>query len=228
MFELAKKRVVESLNSVTSAINDSYLSFTKKDEPIRRPFLVALSGVPGAGKSTMAKEIKERFTNWPKAQILSMDGYHIPLDELSDEKVYRRGAVDTFDLERFRSDMLRLKQTTLPKQNVKIWFPDFDHAKGDPEENKLSVVLGEDGVQIVIVEGLYVLCPEVNDIFDMSIFIESDIDKCISGLKERNKVIPGYTPEQIEKRCDDVDRKNANFVQTLKKYADFIVKGFNS
>ena len=50
--------------------------------------------------------------------------------------------------------------------------------------------------QIVIVEGLYLLYDKgshegVSKLWDVSIFIESDLEKCIERLKERNKCIPG-------------------------------------
>jgi pantothenate kinase len=51
-------------------------------------------------------------------------------------------------------------------------------------------------LQIAIFEGLYLLYDKdnhagVSKFWDFSIFIESDIEKCIARLKERNKCIPG-------------------------------------
>ena len=53
----------------------------------------------------------------------------------------------------------------------------------------------------------------------------TDVDQCIERLKERNKCIPGYTPEEIEARCDDVDRKNAELSRDgARRYASQIVE----
>ena len=38
----------------------------------------------------------------------------------------------------------------------KYLFPDFDHAKGDQEEGKSKAYVGDNGVDIVLIEGLYV------------------------------------------------------------------------
>jgi len=59
--------------------------------------------------------------------------------------------------------------------------------------------------------------------FDLKVFIESDIDACIERLKIRNLVIPGYTPEEIRIRCEEVDRVNAVTVQKSKERADMVV-----
>lgn len=207
-------------------IYKKYLKLSQEQEkPLKRPMLVALCGVPGSGKSTLAKKVKDQCLTWPKVAILSMDGYHIPLKGLPEERVYFRGAVDTFDLDRFKNDLLRLKSPSQLEKEFK--FPGFDHAKGDPEEDKFSVFLGEGGDDIVLVEGLYVLSDGLNELFDLCVFIDSDVDKCIEGLKERNKVIPGYTPEEIEERCERVDRQNALFVETLKKKAEIVLEGYN-
>jgi hypothetical protein len=64
-----------------------------------------------------------------------------------------------------------------------------------------------------------------SDLFDLRIFIASDVDKCIDRLKIRNKCIPGYTEEEIEIRCDAVDRANAMLVKQTGSNADLVVEG---
>ena len=57
------------------------------------------------------------------------------------------------------------------------------------------------------------------------IFIESDLDACVARLKERNKCIPGYTEEEIAKRCEVVDRANGKIIISTKGNADKVVNG---
>ena len=68
----------------------------------------------------------------------------------------------------------------------------------------------------------------IRGLFDLRIFIESDIDECVARLKVRNKVIPGYTPEEIDIRCDAVDRKNAELIVRDAHKADMRVVGKGS
>ena len=80
-------------------------------------------------------------------------------------------------------------------------------------------------VDVVILEGLYLLfngeyCgqiekkmddfyrandtkeywQEIRDMADFKVYVEADIEKCMAGLVERNKCIPGYSAEEIAER----------------------------
>jgi uridine kinase len=67
---------------------------------------------------------------------------------------------------------------------------------------------------------------DIASIFDLAIFLNSDIDACIERVKVRNKCIPGYTPEGIEIRCENVDRVNALTVMKSKARANIVVEPF--
>jgi uridine kinase len=61
---------------------------------------------------------------------------------------------------------------------------------------------------------------DIASLFDMKLFIESDVDACVERLKIRNLCIPGYTPEEIRVRCEVVDRTNAMTVMKSRYRAD--------
>jgi len=144
--------------------------------------------------------------------------------ENADDVIYRRGASDTFDPSALARDLERIAHGS--EQSVHI--PGFDHAYGDPVQDQHVFERSEH--DIVICEGLYLLHDQdgwerIQKFLDWTIFIEADLDECVSRLKERNKCIPGYTPEEIEVRCDRVDRANALLAQrTASKYASQIVQ----
>ena len=52
------------------------------------------------------------------------------------------------------------------------------------------------------------------------------MEECVKRLKVRNRCIPGYTPEEIDIRCEKVDRANAEMVQKTKNSAEYCVEGF--
>jgi len=84
---------------------------------------------------------------------------------------------------------------------------------------------------VVICEGLYLLHDDEGwegtaEHFDFKIFIDADVDSCIDILKIRNRCIPGYTVEEIDVRCDAVDRVNAYTVMKSSDKADVIVKSW--
>ena len=161
--------------------------------------------------------------------------------------IYRRGAPDTFDtftlsndLQRIRSKMSKSSKAFLDDDDDIIYIPGFDHSKGDPSPREHKFIRDEH--QVVIMEGLYLHLTDIgdeieqdairsvrgwNDIsiqFDLKIFIDADLNSCIERLKIRNKCIPGYTPEEIDVRCDVVDRSNALIVLSKKSHADLVVR----
>ena len=82
--------------------------------------------------------------------------------------------------------------------------------------------------RIVIAEGLYLLHEHSGwagtaALFDVSYYIRIDVDACVARLKIRNRCIPGYTPDEIDIRCDAVDRVNAEMVALDGQRADFVV-----
>jgi len=108
-------------------------------------------------------------------------------------------------------------------------WPQFDHAVGDPVfpqgvSGKAPEPPFLHADRPVIVEGNYLLLwPEVRALFDLTIFLDLDLEKAIARLKVRNRCIPGYTEEEIFKRCDLVDRTNAQKTLESRVHADVCV-----
>jgi len=181
----------------------------------------------GSGKSTGAEILTDCLRSLG-AFHMPFDGYHIPLNKLASlpdgpSKVYRRGAPDTFHSQDLLQDLNRIRHG--PKQFVPL--PDFDHGKGDPETG--ARLFNRQVNQVVICEGLYLLhdtdgWEKLKDCFDLCIYVDADADGCMARLKARNKTIPGYSPEEIARRVDVVDRSNAEIVERSKYRADLIVK----
>lgn len=186
-----------------------------------RPLMVGVVGIPGSGKSTSSDILASLLEN---SIVMPMDGYHYSMEKLREfpdptDVIYRRGAPDTFDTISLQKDLERI----VHGEEDAVSIPGFDHAKGDPEKEKHTFVRNQH--KIVICEGIYLMhqddgWDEIKNYFDWTIYISVDVDKCIDRLKERNKCIPGYTPEEIDIRCDAVDRVNAETVERSRKYAN--------
>eukprot|EP00977_Amphora_coffeiformis_P001603 scaffold307_cov162-Amphora_coffeaeformis.AAC.19 len=190
-----------------------------------KPLLVGVVGIPGSGKSTSCEILASYLGD--RSIVMPMDGYHLSLDQLAQlpdpaDVIYRRGAPDTFDPASLIRDLERIKKSKEPV----VKMPGFCHAVGDPQPDQHSFV--RDDYDIVIVEGIYLMhgadgWERVHDLLDFCIYIEADVDICIDRLKIRNQCIPGYTAEEIEVRCEAVDRVNAETVLKSSRLASLTV-----
>mmetsp|Transcript_15841 Transcript_15841/g.43725 ORF Transcript_15841/g.43725 Transcript_15841/m.43725 type:complete len:252 (-) Transcript_15841:730-1485(-) len=198
-----------------------------------KPFMVCVVGIPGSGKSVSCFLLASALESLQlPCMIMPHDGYHYTMAHLktlhdADDRIYRRGAPDTFDPRTLLHDLQRIRDG----DEAMVTVPAFDHAVGDPEPDKH--IFDRKQHRVVICEGLYLLheddgWKEIPEMFDLKIYIESDIDKCMDRLKIRNQCIPGYTPEEIAVRVDEVDRKNAETVMRSSERADMKTKGVAS
>lgn len=139
-------------------------------------YLVGLAGIPGSGKTTLARAVASRV---PGAVVVPMDGYHIPRCRLDAEGLRRRGAPHTFDVAAFRADVENLRRSHAGV------FPDFDHAAKDPRPAVIHVTVE---APLVIVEGLYVLMRDwgLEGLFDLRVFVDCDLDTAVERLTARH------------------------------------------
>jgi pantothenate kinase len=154
---------------------------------------------------------------------LLQDGYHYTIEQLkkfenADGAIYRRGAPDTFDTTALLRDLRRIREGA--EETIRV--PGFAHSVGDPIADKHEFRRNEH--RIVICEGLYLLhdddgWEDMANFFDYTVFVDADVDKCMERLKIRNCCIPGYTPDEIFRRVDEVDRLNALTVDKSRRRA---------
>ena len=186
------------MDSLTSPQASAILEALRARTPA--PWLVAIAGIPGAGKTTIAGEVAARF---PGAVVIPMDGYHLPRAVLSADGLARRGAPDTFDPDALRADLARLRADG---HGV---FPAFDHAVKDP---KPGAVVVPPGAPLVIVEGLYLLLGawRMTDLFDFTVFLDCDLEVAQARIAARHLECGlAATPAEAHHRAHTNDRRNA-------------------
>ena len=136
-------------------------------------FIVAITGAPAAGKSTLAEALcAEINAQLPSklCAVVPMDGFHYDnaiLDARGDRA--RKGAPHTFDAAGFRVLLSRLKQ-----ESGDIAIPVFDRAQ---DLARASAALVTSQHRILLVEGNYLLLDQpvwhdLRQYFDLSLFLD--------------------------------------------------------
>ncbi|KAJ7536684.1 hypothetical protein O6H91_12G077600 [Diphasiastrum complanatum] len=196
-------------------------------------YLIGIAGSPGAGKSTVAKEVASRVNKLWSARnstesaeiaiVVPMDGFHLyrwQLDAMEDpaEAHARRGAPWTFDPASLAKSLATLQN------EGQAYFPSFDHGVGDPIEQDIFVSPKH---KLVLVEGNYLLLAEgkwkqLATFFNERWFIDIEIEEAMKRVEERH-IATGKTPRIAKSRVDYNDRLNARIVSTSRRFADLVI-----
>ncbi len=143
--------------------------------PGRVPFVIGLAGSVAVGKSTTVRILQAlltRWTNHPRVNIVTTDGFLYPNKILEERGLMRRkgfpASYDRRKLLQFVSDL----KSGCPK----VRAPIYSHLIYDVIADEEAEIRQPD---IVIVEGLNVLQtpgrgPFVSDFFDFSIYVDAD------------------------------------------------------
>jgi len=193
---------VEEIYLPLSRLLSMYVEYTQKlfrsqneflgTVDIKMPFIIGVAGSVAVGKSTTARVLQAllaRWTNVPKVDLITTDGFLLPNAVLEREGLMeKKGFPESYDLPallRFLSD---IKAGRRPAR-----APVYSHLTYDVMPNHWVEV---DRPDILVVEGLNVLqtgrlpkdgkaIPFVSDFFDFSVYLDATEDVLKAWYIER-------------------------------------------
>jgi uridine kinase len=164
------------------------------DLELDHPTRVAVDGITASGKSTLAGEITTAVTALGRpATHLTMDGYHQPR-----EHRYRQGRrsargyyEDAYDFGAFVRNVL---VPLGPGGNRCYRRAILDLKTDEPLMEDLVEVAND---EIVVVDGTFLLGPELADHWDVSIFVDTSFAKALDRGLARDSTTFGGTSEAV-------------------------------
>jgi fructokinase len=182
--------------------------------------LLGITGAPGAGKSTVAREIVD-VLGPDLAVLVPMDGFHLSNKTLvAWGRRGRKGALDTFDADGYVHLLRRLRN----QEEDIVHAPDFDRGVDESIGSALPI---RREVPLVVTEGNYLLTDRgawagVAPLLDESWYLEAHDEIRHERLTLRHQV-HGMDPEQAAAWARTTDQDNALMIADSRAHADLVI-----
>ena len=183
--------------------------------------IIAISGPPASGKSTVAEAVVASLTTMEKtAALVPMDGFH--LDNAVLERagtLARKGAPETFDADGFVHLISRIANGT-----EAVYAPVFDRAR---DITVAGAQLIPTNAEFVIVEGNYLMLnaapwDQLRQFWTLSVAISAPMDVVEQRLMERWTDYD-IAPDEARAKVQGNDLKNAKMVLQNSAPSDLIL-----
>ncbi len=186
------------------------------------PLVIAIAGGTGSGKTTVTNAILER-AGAQHIAYLPHDAYykdlkHLPSAQRDEINFDHPNSLDTGKLIQHVKDLKDWRPIECPIYDFKT------HTRTD-SANTIQPQ------PIIIVEGILIFTePELRELFDVKIFVDTDPDIRFIRRLQRDIAERGRTTESVIRQYQETVRPmHLEFVEPSKKYADVIIPegGFN-
>lgn len=177
--------------------------------------VIGIAGGTGSGKSTMAEKLIKTFED--RAILVHQDDYYKDLSHMTEEERSKQNFdhPDSVDFELLQNHLIQLKNN----QSVEIPIYNFCHHAREIHTNTVKPA------EIIIVEGMLLFTvPEIRDLFDLKIFVETDDDIRLLRRIERDMSERARDFDSVrDQYLTTVKPMHDAFVEPSKRYADVII-----
>ena len=180
------------------------------------PLTIGIAGGTGSGKTTVAKAILERV-GADHIAFFPHDAYYKDLTNLPPAQ---RAQVN-FDHPNSLDTTLLVQHIQKLKAGLPIDLPVYDFKT----HNRTTQTIRIDPKPVIMVEGILIFAvPELRDLFDVKIFVDTDADIRFIRRLQRDMTERGRSSESVIQQYQTTVRPmHLEFVEPSKRYADVII-----
>ncbi|WP_237185817.1 uridine kinase [Rothia nasimurium] len=180
-----------------------------------KPLIIGIAGGTGSGKTTLTNSLLEKFDG--QVGVIYHDNYYKRNDHLT----YEQRCLLNYDApEAFDNDLLVTHLKALIEGQT-IETPVYDFA----DHNRSDETLIVEPQPIIILEGILIFAePEIRDLCDIKLFVDTDADVRILRRLRRDVIERGRTIESVEAQyLTTVKPMHELHVEPSKRYVDMII-----
>lgn len=180
-----------------------------------KPLIIGIAGGTGSGKTTLTNSLLEKFDG--QVGVIYHDNYYKRNDHLT----YEQRCLLNYDApEAFDNDLLVTHLKALIGGQT-IETPVYDFA----DHNRSDETLIVEPQAIIILEGILIFAePEIRDLCDIKLFVDTDADVRILRRLRRDVIERGRTIESVEAQyLTTVKPMHELHVEPSKRHVDMII-----
>ena len=183
---------------------------------MNRPFVIGVAGGTCSGKTTVAERLVD-LVGTDRLALIRQDAYYIDRTHqaFDDRARANYDHPDAFDWELMNQQLAALLAgETIP-------LPVYDYA----DHNRSKDVVMVAPAPIVVFEGILALYDAaLRELFDLSVFVDTDSDVRLIRRLKRDVRDRGRTPDSIMNQyMTTVRPSHIQFIEPSKRYADVII-----
>jgi uridine kinase len=182
------------------------------------PIVIAVAGGTASGKTTVANEILRRV-GAEHIACIPHDAYYRDLSHLPPSE---RAKVNFDHPDSLETDLL-IQHVKDLRAGRAVEIPVYDFTNHTRTQRTRRV----EPARVILVEGILVFVePELRELFDVKLYVDSDADERFIRRLRRDIEKRGRTVESVcEQYLGTVRPMHLEFVEPSKRYADVIIPG---
>ena len=178
--------------------------------------IIGVAGGSGSGKTTVANNLVKAFKA-EDAVLVEQDAYYRELLNMSIEE---KANVNFDHPDSIEFELLR-KHLEMLKEGKSIDRPIYDFTTHSRKEGAVRI----NSSKIIIIEGILIFAvPEIRELLDVKIFVDTDADEMVLRRIERDMNERGRSFESVKNQyLTTVKPMFLEFCEPSKRYADVII-----